>query len=607
MRRNKLKNYLVGVGIFLAFIVLIPKAQAATLFLSPGNGQVTIGQSFEVEVRINSSDQGFNAAQATIQFPSSILEVKAIDSSSAASVFNFWLTGPSFSNSNGQITFLGGTSNGVVGASLEVLKITFVAKTSGEAKIVASDAAITASDGSGTNILNTVANATFLVSPATIVPITSTTSVAKIEKPVPTKTLPVSTPTNPVPTEIVTPVAITRPAVVTSTAPSWPEITVPFYPDQTKWYNQISNFLVKWKLPNDILGISAVINKNSKFDPPSKSEGLYDAKAFEVLKDGLWYVHVKLKNNVDWGPTGHYKIAIDTMPPLAFSIEVADGLSTDNPKPTLNFKTNDGLSGIANYIVKVDNGEDLTTTTGTIVLPPQTPGKKKIVVRAVDNAGNIREANVDLEILPIASPTISTFNKNAFSNESDLAVSGTALSNSSVWLSLISANGSLVAKAKASVDNSGNWGTQFSGPFKKGVYFVEAITQDSRGALSLSVKTDLFNIKEKPLLTIGGVAITQFWFFMGLVTVLLLVFIAGWWAYHLWREQLGRKTMIAQRDIVNVFTGMENDLNKLIKVLASSENESARIMKIKFILKSMKNNLSKAQKYIGENIKEISE
>jgi hypothetical protein len=591
MRREKLKFCLAFSFLVVVLVLMAPSARAASLFLSPASGQAPLGQDFEVSVRVNSSDQGFNAAQATIQFPADILQAKSIDSSPGASIFNFWLTGPSFSNSTGRITFLGGTTDGVVGASIQILKITFTAKSAGQAVIAVSDAAITASDGSGTNILESVANANFSINPVSSTPEASTSTIA----------------TTAPPAKITPPNLITRQPTVASQTPALPELNIALYPDSAKWSNQISDFLIKWKLPGDISGISAVINKNAKASPPAVSEGLYDAKVFPALSDGIWYAHARLQNNIGWSPTAHYKIAIDTVPPLPFVVESPEGAVTGNPAPILNFKTSDGLSGLSHYTVRVDNSEELTVSDSASALPLQTPGKKHIIVRAVDNAGNIRESSLDLEILPIASPVISAINKEALANESDLAVSGTALPNVVVWLALKSEMGAVAAKIKTSSDAQGNWGTQFSGPFKQGTYFVEAIAQDERGALSFPVKTGLFKIKAKPLLIIGGLAITQLWFFIGLITVLLLAFTAGWWAYHLWREQIVRKSVIAQRDIINVFALLEKDLNGLSKIYAKTILSKADKAKIKFILKAMKSRLSTAQKYIVDNVKEIGE
>ena len=606
MKGDKFKLVLI-IGLFvLAFGLLAPKAQAATFFLSPGSGQVAIGQTFDVTVRINSVDQGFNAAQATIQFSPGVVQVKSIDSSPASSAFNFWLTGPTFSNTDGRISFVGGTTNGVVGASIEVLRITFVAKASGVALIIASDAAVTASDGSGTNILTTVSNANFSISQNVINPAASTSTIPS-STPAPAAT-PTPSPAQPgTPPPVVAPQPIVRQPTMAAQAPVAPKLNIQLYPDPTKWYNQISDFLVQWPLPSDISGISAVVDKNAKTNPPSQSEGLYDAKAFKPLSDGIWYVHVKLQNNIGWGSVAHYKISVDTVPPLPFTVNVAEGLTTDSPRPTLQFATNDGLSGIDHYIIRVDNGDEIISANGTTTLPIQTPGKKTIVIKAFDKAGNDRESTLNLEILPIAAPTISAVGKDVFANETDLTLSGTALPNIEVWLSLKNANGSLVTKMKTAVDAQGNWGSQLKGPFKKGTYFVEVVAQDGRGATSWPVKSDTFKIKDRPILTIGGLGLSQSFFFFLLFIIMLGAFGAGWWTYSLWRKQLARKAVIAQRDVINVFTNIEKDLNILTKISAGQGAIGANSAKIRFTLKSMKNNLAKAQRYIIENIKEIGE
>lgn len=154
----------------LVTILVAHGARAAKLFMLPTGGELAVGQSTDLEVRIDSEGQGFNAAQATILFPKDIFEVRSLDFSPQATIFNFWLEEPKFSNQEGNVTFVGGTTSGIVGASVPILKITFKAKGTGQADIVVSDAAITASDGSGTNILSTTNISRFVVKPTTVAP-----------------------------------------------------------------------------------------------------------------------------------------------------------------------------------------------------------------------------------------------------------------------------------------------------------------------------------------------------------------------------------------------------------------------------------------------------
>jgi hypothetical protein len=573
-------------GILALFLIFdLQTAEAATLFMLPKAAELQIGQTFDLEVRVNTENQGFNAAQAVIQFPKDILEVKSIDSSPGGTIFNFWLEEPQFSNADGKISFIGGVTNGVIGASIQILKIKFTVKGVGNDNIVISDAAITASDGSGTNILSTVEASQVLSKPASI-----------------TLSVPVST------VQILPePTQITKTPVVVQNLPAKPVISVPMYPEQSKWYNTITSFLAEWNLPNDISGISTFLNKESVYTPAAESEGLFTSKIFPMLSDGIWYLHIRFKNNVGWGQTVHYKISIDSFPPEPFSIEVLDGLVSDNPAPTLKFDTNDSFSGINNFSARIDDGAIIEAQSGKFVLPLQLPGKHNVLIMATDNADNIRESGVEIETLPIASPTITFINKNIFVNEGNLAVSGSSLPKIQILVTVKNKDGQTVSSTETSSDEKGSWEAIFRDQLKKDAYFVEITAKDERGALSLPVKSEVFKIREKPLLTIAGVEITQFWFLFGIIIIIAGSFVVAWLSYRAWRRQLERKVIIAQRDIVNAFTNAKNIVEKVLNDIDNGNISENKVSEIEFILKKALTDIEKTQKYITENIKEISE
>ncbi len=136
------------------FLFLWLKADAAVLFLDSKTENLGIGDSFGVNLKINNEDVNLNAAQATIKFPPNILEVASLDYSD--SVFDLWLQEPYFSNNDGTIGFIGGSSRGLKDLSLQILKIVFRVKGNGIANLIVDDAAVTANDGRGTNILSLV-------------------------------------------------------------------------------------------------------------------------------------------------------------------------------------------------------------------------------------------------------------------------------------------------------------------------------------------------------------------------------------------------------------------------------------------------------------------
>lgn len=615
------------VSIFLAVIGLFfaSRVQAATFFMNPQNIEVKTGDTFTVDLRVNSGDEGFNAAEANIQFPKDIVTVKSIDFSPTASVFNFWIDGPSFSNASGNLNFVGGTTNGVVGASIGILKITLIANNVGNGSMAISDSAITASDGSGTNILTAVSGCNISVMAATTPsettppsttnppstnPPSSTSTPGTTVKPGTTGTT--VTPNTPPKTAAVIeklpePVQITREPVPATEVPkvSSLALNVPFYPDQNEWHNLTSSYLAQWKITPDISGISTAVNKNIIFTPPTQSEGLFESKFFPSLEDGIWYLHLMLKNNKGWGDVTSYRLAIDTVPPLPFVISAVEGEATDNPTPTLQFEAKDALSGLDHYLVRVDGGEDLNTTTSTLKLPVQTPGKKNILVKAVDQAGNIREGHFSIEILPITGAKINFINKEVFIDQGDLLLSGTAVPSFKVLAVLKNINGSILAKTDTVTDKNGNWETKFLGPFKKGKYYVEVTTQDDRGATSLPVKSEIVKITSKPFLTIGKLRVTLVGFFALIILLLLLLFFIFYWYFKQWRTQIIRRDVLAQRDVLNLFNAIHKDLNAILLTYSQAGNNKHKNAEIGFLLKNSEKKLTKAEKYILDNIREI--
>ena len=439
------------------------------------------------------------------------------------------------------------------------------------------DAAVTASDGSGTNVLSAMKGAPII-------------SVLKSE----------------LPTIESRPQQITRPATAAEGLPIKPVLDVSLYPVAKEWYNLSSPFSVRWELPADITDVATALNKEP-FYTPSKSEGLFDNKNFKALDDGIWYLHVRFGNNLGWGPTVHYRLAIDTVPPLAFDVQVAEGLSTDNPTPTLTYQTGDQFSGLDHYFIRIVVGDLIKTDQSFYVLPLQAPGKHFIRVGAEDRAGNITDKFVELEILPIASPIIDSVTLEAIVDEDNIKINGTAIPGETVKLFLKKSKGPVASVREIKTDERGNWQAEFEQPIKKGKYFIEAQTVDSRSAVSLQVKSSAIRVKERPLLTVAGFDITQFWLLTFIILLLLIGFVGGWLTVRLAKTQRSRKVVVAQRDIVTVFSIVKKDLDKILESYHDKKIDEREASEIEFLLKRININIEKMQQYLLENIKEIND
>jgi len=532
-----------------------------------------------IELRLDSEGVSFNAAQAVIRFPKDMLEVTALDK--AESAFSFWLEEPQFSNTEGVISFTGGTPFGVSGGAVEVLKTEFLAKGTGSGTLSLTEAAITASDGSGTNILSKMNDAVITVVPQRIIP--------KVQKPQ---------------QKIPEPEQIIRKVVSSEKLPSKPVFKIPLYPEENRWYNLVAQFTASWDLPLDISGVSTALNKYPNSIPTEKSEGLFDNKTFASLLDGAWYLHMRFQNNLGWGPTAHYRLAIDTQPPLGFEINIPEGEKTDNPVPTLQFQTSDALSGLKEYQLRIGDGNLILIPaadfTGSFKLPLQAPGKRRVIVKAIDQAENSVENSMDIEILPIASPAITFITKELFSNEENgLAIKGTALPGINVLLSVFRED-TLVANTTARADEKGNWEFAFDQPFKNGRYILTAQSQDERGALSLVVKSLEVRVKSKPIIQIG-----KFQLGMGGALIFLLMVIAGGfgggvWFYKKRQGRLALRLLVVKTDLVKVFKLIQDDIEKLQQAMGTSTK-----LDDEFIIKRLQENIKKMEGYLKKEIEKI--
>lgn len=145
-------------------------AQNASLYLAPSAGAYTVGNTFLVQVKVNSGGVPINAADGTLIFDTDKLDVVSL--SKTDSVFSLWVQEPSYSNSLGTINFTGGKPTpGFTGAAGTILNITFKAKTAGTTNLTFATGSVLRDDGKGTNILTSMGAGAYTLSSRVVVPI----------------------------------------------------------------------------------------------------------------------------------------------------------------------------------------------------------------------------------------------------------------------------------------------------------------------------------------------------------------------------------------------------------------------------------------------------
>jgi hypothetical protein len=574
--------------------MFIQGVHAADFSFVPSGGTLSANQEFTVQIKIDTAGLAINAAQGVLTY-SENLQVKSI--SKEGSVFNFWLQEPTASNQ--KIEFIGGTPNGVAGSALLALKVVFIGKAIGQGDIVFTDGAITAADGTGSNIVDKLNGAKFIIG--------TKGSTSQRESLPENETIP-------------TPVPIVRAPVQAKGIPSTPVLTVPLYPSAEKWHNNVAPFAVLWELPEDITGISTTINTDPKYTAPAKSEGLFRSKTFPAIeKDGEYYIHVRFQNSKGWGETAHYRIAVDTQPPLPFDVEVVTGLSSDNPSPRFAFSASDALSGIQHYMVTAGNEEPIIVAPNELVeessvsarwvytLPAHQPAKYPIRIQAVDAAGNSIEDRVDVDILPISMPEIAYITDTITRGTADtLMVRGTAVPASDVLVSFEDTNKLVVIEDILHANDQGVWVFQLERELRSGTYQITFQTRDARGALSLVTPVREIRVLEKALMTILGIRFTA----QGMISILtiLLVGVAFFFIRKITLKSMRLKmgSTIMSRDLQNAMEQIRLEVSRFPKVFKTKGTNKEKMAEINETKERIEEIIEKTTKYIGGDIQKVS-
>lgn len=149
-KNHFLKFKFLCIFVFCFAVLRVPLvANAAILYLSPETGIYHQGDTFIVEVRLDTQGEYVNAIEADLNFPSDILEVQ--DLNQGNSILNLWVKNPEFSNNN--ISFIGGTPGGYNGPDGLIGKIIFKVKSAetNNAQIVFENTSrVLINDGKGT-------------------------------------------------------------------------------------------------------------------------------------------------------------------------------------------------------------------------------------------------------------------------------------------------------------------------------------------------------------------------------------------------------------------------------------------------------------------------
>lgn len=546
--------------IFLFFLILFPlRAEGASLFLSPGSESFIIGDSFSVELRIDTTEDPINAAQTTIYFPPDTVEVLSI--SKENSIFSLWPGTPTFSNLTGEISFIGGLPHPGFAGEGNIITINFKAKKEGEILLSFGESKVLADDGQGTNILIFIKGAKYFICQ---------------------------------PEEI---------GLETETALS--RIFSPTHPNENEWYsNNTPSF--QWSLIKEAKGVSFVLDKNPDTVPDIISEELTSFKNYDLIPDGIWYFHLRFENESGWGEALHYRIQVDTEPPYPFEIIIDNAGDSSNPKPGLYFETKDDTSGIDIYKIKIGE-ENFTDLMFAQINPFHAsllyPGDYQITVRARDKAGNIVQAKTLLNVDPIETPGINIWPERYVAGDETFYLEGTALPEVEIMI-FLEKEGKLIKRWKTHSSSQGGWFFSTKELIQSGVYYLTVMAQDERGAVSQVTQPKTITISLNGI-ALGPILISSKNLVLIIVLILILgILIFGLFICRTWQTKriLKKETKEVKEAVQTSFEELKKGIEKRIELLDSQPGFSQEERKI---CEDLKKILKNSEETIDQEIKDI--
>lgn len=325
----------------------IPKTEIS---ISPPSGTFTQGSTFEVPIYLDTKGNSVGALELHISFDPNVLNV--IKPSGGSSVIGLWIEAPSYDNTKGTLTFIGGIPRGITTSSGLIATITFGAKNVGNSEVsIRNNSRVLISDGVGSPAIYESNRARY---------------------------------------------------TVVATPPGGVTVTSETHPFHDHWYNNSSPSFT-WNTESGITGYSTSFDNKPNTIPENTVNTAGTIQSYENVGDGTWYFHVKALKNNAWGATTHYEFKVDTEPPAQFTPEINYITAAVINRALVSFFTTDALSGVDHYEVGViDKSKPATEspaffrTESPYQIPFETIQHARLIVRAFDRAGNVQDASIDV-------------------------------------------------------------------------------------------------------------------------------------------------------------------------------------------------------------------
>jgi Bacterial Ig-like domain len=564
--------------LFVVVVAGMPSsAHAATLQVVSTNALPTAGGTFSVNISVTSDDQAANAISGELTFPVNMLKVVSV--SKTDSIFSMWVQDPTYSNTNGTVDFAGIVLNpGFTGDGGQILHVVFKALTSGPAQLTFTGASVLANDGKGTNILVSASPSILTIQPALSSPADST------------------------------PLSASPSAI--AGAPQAPDVSSSITPDPSAWYSTTTTVLT-WDVPSDVTAEAYTFDHYSSTIPDKAADTLSNEAIYSNLTDGTWYFHLQFKNSHGWGAVTHFRVRIDTTPPVQMKIVFPHGSTSLDPRPVILFNTTDSLSGIDHYLVRVNNGQDIdidgNVLSNPYPLPEQDPGSGTVLVQAFDKAGNSTIATASFTVLGIDAPQLDALPQTI--TEGDLLrIEGNTYPGATVTVTIEDAAGDASSQDVVSSAVNGHFWTVWTKKLSAGAYTMVAMATDQNGAKSNKTSPVTFVIDQSVFFHIGSLAITYTSFIVLAIIFIAGILVIGWYLWRVivrFRRIINNKIYRSEVEIHELFSNLKEEVAEHIHDLEKAKSKRTLSSEEERLIVFLREDLTRAEQRIRDKIERI--
>lgn len=567
------QGILLVVGLcFGIFAFCTTTVEAASLGLSPSTGVYTANGTFSVRVVVNTDGKPVNASDATLSFNPKELTVVSVNRSS--SIFNLWVTEPTFSNSAGTINFSGGVPAGYTGNTGNIMNITFKAASAGTARVTFTSGSVLANDGKGTNILTAMNGGSYTIQAQT---------------------------TSPQPEEIE--------YVAPANTPAAPQIVSITHPDATLWY-RAKEAELSWSVPSGVTAVRTLIDQSPTTIPTKVYDDPINKITLADLAEGVSYFHLQFKNGEGWGKVTHYRLATDSQKPSKISISSATA-DFANPDHTLTVVAEDATSKVTRYSVKVDAAEPYEYIDkegkGEIPLLGLTPGYHSVIIEALDEAGNGIVGTYSFTIEAFARPQFTEY-PTEISEEVIPVIKGQTRAGATVTITLTRIGTTPVTNT-VTASETGEFIFIPEGRFTTGVYELVAQATDSFGAQSEVSETIRLAVQQPGFLRVGSFMVSVLSVVVPLIALVVLLLV-GIWYLSMYALRFRRTVRVESTEALEIlrreFTVLQMTLRNQESVLRESSKTAALTKAEAAFVTAIGSSLKSSQQKVEKEIKDIT-